>query len=41
MSVDVRHLRAAIQLVYRDVVADPKKPHYFLTGPTYAVDRLG
>jgi arsenite methyltransferase len=41
MPVDVGHLRAAIQLVYSHVVADPKKPYHFLTGATYAVDRLG
>ena len=41
MPVDVEHLREAIRLVYSDVVADPKKPYHFLTGPTYAVDRLG
>src|SRR5262249_9148354 len=35
------HLRAAIQRVYSEVVADPKKPYHFLTGPTYAVERLG
>ena len=41
MPVDVGHLRAAIQRVYSEVVADPKKPYHFLTGPTYAVERLG
>src|SRR5262245_50324257 len=41
MPVDVGHLREAIRLVYSDVVSDPKKPYHFLTGPTYAVDRLG
>jgi len=41
MPVDVGHLREAIRLVYSDVVADPKRPYHFLTGPTYAVDRLG
>ena len=41
MPVDVGHLREAIRAVYSEVVADPKKPFHFLTGATYAVDRLG